>query len=124
MIRISRIVAKNRIFDLLKQKYVSKIEIRQGKQNFKNPAICKLDIYLRLDDDDNSYFKSIMSNIKEWGIEHKINIAVTTANMAIMDGFIKESAFDDFDYPIPKKYKELCEMYSQTWMNLFNCKKI
>lgn len=26
--------------------------------------------------------------------------------MALHDGFIKESAFDDFDYPMPKKYKE------------------
>lgn len=51
MIRISRIVTKDRICDLLEKKYVSKIELRQHKQNLKNLAICKADIYLRLDDD-------------------------------------------------------------------------
>lgn len=37
----------------------------------------------------------------DWG--RNCNIAVTTANMALHDGFIKESAFD---YPMPKKYKD------------------
>lgn len=35
MIRISRIVAKDRIADLLDLSFVSKITLRQGKQGFK-----------------------------------------------------------------------------------------
>lgn len=31
--------------------------------------------------------------------------------MAIKDDYIKESAFDDFDYPMPKKYKDLCDIF-------------
>lgn len=123
MIRISRIVAKDKIFNLLERKYISKIELKQHKQKFRNPVICRAYIYLNLDN-DNEYFNSVMSNIKEWGINHNSNIAVTTANMAIMNGFIKESAFNDFNYPIPKRYKQLCEMYSQEWINLFNYGKI
>lgn len=40
------------------------------------------------------------------------------------DGFIKESAFDDFDYPMPKKYKDLCSVYSDEYFRLFNRRKI
>lgn len=57
MIRISRIIAKERIADLLNLNYVSKVELRQG---FKNPAICRVNIYLLLDID---YFHSTMNNI-------------------------------------------------------------
>lgn len=109
MIRISRIVAKDRIADLLDLNFVSKITLRQG---FKNPAICRVEIYLQVDN-DTEYFNSVMSNI-----------AVTTANMALHDGFIKESAFDDFDYPMPKKYKDLCSVYSDEYFRLFNRRKI
>lgn len=55
------------------------------------------------------------------GKERNCNIAVTTANMALHDGFIKESAFD---YPMPKKYKDLCSVYSDEYFRLFNRRKI
>lgn len=77
MIRISRIVAKDRIADLLDLNFVSKITLRQG---FKNPAICRVEIYLQV---DTEYFNSVMSNIVDWGKERNCNIAVTTANMAL-----------------------------------------
>lgn len=123
MIRISRIVAKNRIYDLLERKYISKIELKQHNQNFRNPAICRADIYLRLDD-DQCYFNSILNNIREWSIKTNSNTARTTDDRSAKDGFIKESAFDDFNYPMPRRYKQLCEMYSQEWMNLFNYGKL
>ena len=41
--------------------------------------------------------------------------------MALKDGFIKESAFDD---PVPKKYKALCDIYSASYFNLFNRRKL
>lgn len=61
MIRISRIVAKDRIADLLDLNFVSKITLRQG---FKNPAICRVEIYLQVDN-DTEYFNSVMSNTGE-----------------------------------------------------------
>lgn len=115
-----RIVAKDRIADLLDLNFVSKITLRQG---FKNPAICRVEIYLQVDN-DTEYFNSVMSNIVDWGKERNCNIAVTTANMALKDGFIKESAFDDFNYPVPKKYKALCDIYSASYFNLFNRRKL
>lgn len=68
MIRISRIVAKDRITDLLDLNFVSKITLRRRKQGFKNPAICKVEIYLQVDNDEK-YFNSIMTTIIGWGKE-------------------------------------------------------
>lgn len=118
MIRITRIIAKSRIVDLLSLNYVSKVELKQ-KQGFKNPAICRVNIYLRLED-DISYFHSILGVIRDWAINNKCGIAHATVNCAFRDGFIKESAFEDFDYPMPKKYKDLCNVYSDEYFNLFN----
>ena len=123
MIRISRIVAKDRIADLLDLNFVSKITLRQGRQGFKNPVICKVEIYLQVDNDEK-YFNSIMTTIIGWGKKYNCNTAVTTANMALHDGFIKESAFDDFDYPMPEKYRNLCNMYSDEYFKLFNIRRI
>lgn len=36
--------------------------------------------------------------------------------MALKDGFIKESAFDDFNYPVPKKYKALCDQVTLIYL--------
>lgn len=123
MIRISRIIAKNRIADLLDLNYVSKVELKQGRQGLTNPAICRVNIYLQLKD-DVSYFHSILSVIREWAMNNKCTVARTTVDCAFRDGFIKESAFNDFDYPMPKKYKDLCDIYSEEYFKLFNHGKI
>ena len=123
MIRISRIVAKDRITDLLDLNFVSKITLRRRKQGFKNPAICKVEIYLQVDNDEK-YFNSIMTTIIGWGKKYNCNTAVTTASTALEDGFIKESAFNDFNYSMPKKYKNLCNMYSDEYFKLFNIRRI
>ena len=73
-----------------------------------------MEIYLQVDNDT-----LIVLNIVDWGKERNCNIAV--ANMALHDGFIKESAFD---YPMPKKYKDLCSVYSDEYFRLFNRRKI
>ena len=33
-------------------------------------------------------------------------------------------AFDDFDYTIPRRYKKLCNVYSDEYFRLFNRRKI
>ena len=57
-----RIIAKERIADLLDLNFVSKIELRQGKQGFNNPAICRVEIYLLLEN-DKEYFNSKMTDV-------------------------------------------------------------
>lgn len=116
MIRITRIIAKDRIADLLDLNFVSKVELKQGRQGFKNPAICKVNIYLTLPD-DISYFHSIMYNIID-----KEGSSACVAQTAIKDGFIKESTFRDISSQ--KRYTDLCNYYSQDFFDLFNRKKL
>lgn len=121
MIRISRIIAKNKICDLLGLDNVTKVEIRQSKQKFNNPHICRVLIYFTINGKYNSdYLNQVIDKIFKWAKDNKNNTAKTTAQMAYKDGFIKESAFDDFDFPFPEKYKELCDKYSQEFFNEFN----
>ena len=54
----------------------------------------------------------------------ELGLTVNQVPMALKDGFIKESAFDDFNYPVPKKYKALCDIYSASYFNLFNRRKV
>ena len=121
--RISRIVAKDSANDGELGRTVNPLPLGLVGSNPTYPAICRVEIYLQVDN-DTEYFNSVMSNIVDWGKERNCNIAVTTANMALHDGFIKESAFDDFDYPMPKKYKDLCSVYSDEYFRLFNRRKI
>ena len=51
MIWFSRFVAKDRLADLLVLHFVSKLTLMQGRQGFKNPAICRVEIYLKVDND-------------------------------------------------------------------------
>ena len=41
------------------------LELRQGKQGFNNPAICRVEIYLLLEN-DKEYFNSKMADIMSW----------------------------------------------------------
>lgn len=100
-----------------------KLPINTSGSSETNPAICRVEIYLLLEN-DKEYFNSKMTDIMSWAQKNKCNIAFTTASMALKDGFIKESAFDDFNYPVPKKYKALCDIYSASYFNLFNRRKL
>lgn len=117
MIRICRIVAKTKIFDILSLPEVSKIEIKQGKQNFDNPAICKVQIYLL---PDSNLFKACISLMQQIADKNNNNKIRTSANMALQNGFIKESTFDNCALKMPKYYKKICEKYSQDFFNVFN----
>lgn len=119
MIRISRIIAKDRVANLLDLDYVAGISIRHREQGFRNPAICRVDIYLQVPT-DSIYFRGITHEIIKWGRDNKCNRAVSTCITAKREGFIKESAFDDFPYPMPREYKKLCKLYSQQYFDVFN----
>ena len=65
-----------------------------------------------------------MSNIVDWGKQRNYNFAVYTVNIVNNVGINKVTAFDVFDYPMPKKYKDLCSVYSDEYFRLFNMRKI
>lgn len=122
MIRISRIVSKCKVVDLLCLHFISKVEVKQGEQGFNNPDICRVNIYLN--PGPKRYFSDEMNKIIKWGEDNKCKIAETTAITALNFGFIKESAFDDFNYPMPHNYKKMCEFYSDEFFEHFNKKEI
>ena len=125
MYRITRVVPKNNIYDLLSLDCVSKVEIKQGKNNFRNPRICRVDIYLTFPSNDSSFFKNSMTFLYTWGINNKNNYVATTSAMALKDKFIKESSMTKMpeNLSIPKWYKEMSAKYSQEMLdNMFKIK--
>ena len=119
MYRITRVVPKNNIYDLLSLDCVSKVEIKQGKNNFRNPKICRVDIYLIYPVNDSCFFKNSITFLYTWGINNKNNYVATTSAMALKDRFIKESSITKMpeNIPIPKWYKEVSEKYSQEMLD-------
>ena len=125
MYRITRVVPKNNIYDVLSLDCVSKVEIKQGKNNFRNPKICRVDIYLTFPFNDSCFFKNSITSLYTWGISNKNNYVTTTSAMALKDRFIKESSLTKMpeNLPIPKWYKEVSEKYSQEMLdNMFKIK--
>ena len=125
MYRITRVVPKNNIYDLLLLDCVSKVEIKQGKNNFRNPKICRVDIYLTFPFNDSCFFKNSITSLYTWGINNKNNYVATTSAMALKDRFIKESSITKMpeNISIHKWYKEVSEKYSQEMLdNMFKIK--
>ena len=125
MYRITRVVPKNNIYDVLLLDCVSKVEIKQGKNNFRDPKICRVYIYLTFPFNDSCFFKNSITSLYTWGISNKNNYVATTSAMALKDRFIKESSITKMpeNIPIPKWYKEVSEKYSQEILdNMFKIK--
>ena len=125
MYRITRVVPKNNIYDLLSLDCVSKVEIKQGKNNFRNPKICRVDIYLTFLTNDNAFFKNSVTFLHTWGISNKNNYVIVTSAMALKDQFIKESSITKMpeNLSIPKWYKEMSAKYTQEMLdNMFKIK--
>ena len=118
MIRISRIINKNKVADLVQLPFISKVTLRKRDQGFRNTNLCKVQIYVQVPN-DVEYFDLEMQKIIEWGKQNHCDKAVTTASRALHDKFIKESAFSDFDYPIPERYSFICRTYTDNYFNLF-----
>lgn len=122
MIRITRVVSKDRLTDLLNLKFVSRIELKQRKQTLNNPDVCSVNIYLATK--PAHYFKFQMEKIVKWGKENKSDIAENIAITALKDGFIKEGSFKRIDFPMPIKYKKMCNRYSDEFFKSFNKREI
>ena len=118
MIRIRRLVKKSTVCDIVKLPYVAKIEIKAGKcKSVKNPELISLYIYLNrsLSGHEMSEFKVIMNNLLQNPNIPKTYLSII--HTAIIDGFIKESAFDKLKVPMDVTYHRLCRMYSQDYFD-------
>lgn len=117
MIRIRRLVKKSTVCDIIKLPYVAKIELLSRKANQKNPNIISAHIYLNrsLSGHEMSEFKVIMNNLLQNPNIPKTYLSII--HTAIIDGFIKESAFDKLKVPMDVTYHRLCRMYSQDYFD-------
>ena len=117
MIRIRRLVKRSTVCDIIKLPYVAKIELLSRKANQKNPNIISAHIYLNrsLSGHEMSEFKIIMNNLLQNPNIPKTYLSII--HTAIIDGFIKESAYDKLKVPMDIQYHRLCRMYSQDYFD-------
>lgn len=93
MIRTTLILDKRGLFEIFELESISKIEIKKSKNNFRNPNLCKIYIYHRI---DNHQFNTFLGNIKSYikllektGSPDKRFI--TGIYSSLKDGFIRQT---------------------------------
>lgn len=116
MLRITRLVASNRLADIVNLEGVCKIELKQGKQKGLRKPISKVQIYLL---PDAHLLNSYLGNMRTLALQTGNNKLRIVADTAQRDHFIREAAFIKFNYPMPRHYKKYCDKYSQEFFNTF-----
>lgn len=115
MLRITRLVKKDCLFDLFKDKNVSSLKLYSSLNNsLKDLTVAKVDIYLRIPKEE--FFRAL-NQYESKGASSKNNCVVTTVSCARRDGFLKESAFSDFgsDYTPSKTMQLFMKAYNQQY---------
>lgn len=115
MLRITRFVKKDKLFNLFNDLNISSLKMYTSlNKALKDKTVVKVDIYLRIPKDEylewlNKYFTI--------GKNKKHNVVITTLYSAKRDGFLKESAFDDFgtDYLPSETMLSYMNTYSQQY---------
>lgn len=117
MIRISRLVKKALICDILSLPNIAKIELLRRKANQTNPYIIRAYIYLNIDNSgrERTIFNNLMNSI-----DKTTNKIRTTIDQAVLDGFIKESTYKELGISMDESVEELCSRYNQEFF--FNMK--
>ena len=123
MIRITKLVGKSEIFNILTNPDVSKIELLHSQNaSLKNPDICRVNIYIRMKIDS---LCSIVGNCKELHKKHKgwkkgNSSYVSGICTVLQSGFIKRSTIrkleeieisENIKFGIPKHYNELISKF-------------
>lgn len=119
MIRINRLVKRNKICDLLKLPHVAKVELKQGKSNQKDPSVIRVCIYLTCSHlcNESALFRNLLRTlVNKPDVSDEV---YSTLKTAIRDNFIKESTCNKLNIPIPKIYLELCSAYNQEFFDKF-----
>lgn len=125
MIRITRFIAKDRVFDVLYLPFVSKIELHsQGNRTLTNPAICKVNIYLIMQDETSTSYNRCLNKIDEYGIKNNNTKVRALVSAAKTDGFFQEKRLSLFPDSLAKEYRGLCAYYSKEFFDLFNHHKV
>lgn len=119
MIRINRLIRKSTIYEVLQLPNVAKIELIRRKANQKDSNRIRIRIYLTRSHNgmEREEFNGVMGSILN---RAKISDnTYSTVKTAILDGFIKESTYNNLEVPMDKKYAELCQRYNQEFFDKF-----
>ena len=115
MLRITRFVKKEKLFELINDSNISKFELHTSlNKRLRDETVVKVNIYLRIPKNE---FLSFLSTYKDKASKQGDNMVFITLNMAHEDYFLKESAFDDFGigYDPSKTMKLFIEKYNQQY---------
>lgn len=105
MLRITRIIKREILFDILDLPNISKIEIKQGKNNLHDLTLCRVNVYIVV-----PTFEVEINNILE-DLNH--NALKSTALTARRDEFVKESFLEKINFKSAEQCKYWSEKYSQ-----------
>ena len=123
MLRITKLVPKVDLFTLLNNPDVAKVEMLNNQNaTLKNPYICRVQIYLRINKNDLSFLtancEAATQRHETWQKGHKP--FVTGICSIKQAGFIKWSAvqklanisnIEGVDFGIPKSYQKLVAQF-------------
>lgn len=125
MIRITRFVARDRLFDVLNLPFVSKIELHsRDNRTLVNPAICKMHIYLSMENETSPSYNKCMTEIGNWARSERNHEVLVMTVTAKLDGFFQEKRLSLFPKYFAEEYRRLCTYYSEEFFNLFNHHKM
>lgn len=119
MIRINRLIRKSTIYEVLQLPNVAKVELVRRKANQKDSNRIRIRIYLTRSNSgmEREEFNGVMGSIL--GIATISDNTYSTVKTAILDGFIKESTYNNLGVPMDAKYAELCKRYNQEFFDKF-----
>lgn len=119
MIRINRLIRKSTIYEVLQLPNVAKVELVRRKANQKDSNRIRIRIYLTRSNSgmERDEFNGVMGAIL--GIATISDNTYSTVKTAILDGFIKESTYNNLGVPMDAKYAELCKKYNQEFFDKF-----
>lgn len=115
MIKISRIIYAPMVLSILNLEGVHKIELLKRRQGFDKPIV-RVHIYIKYNENN---FRAHLKDLRELAIHTNNTKMRTIIDQSQHDGFIKETAYEEMGHSMPKKFKELCEKYSQEFFNKY-----
>lgn len=115
MLRITRFIKKEKLFELINDQNVAKFELKtRYNRQLKDKTVVKINIYVKINKD--AFYDFIDKNITK-SIKENNEIVLSTLDQTKRNGFLKESAFDDFgkNYPPCMPMIRILNKYTQQY---------
>ena len=115
MLRITRFIKKEKLFNLIDDLNIGKFELHTSlNKNLNDRTVVKVNVYIRI---PKQNFYNFVDKYLTKSKNEKNNMVFVTLTQAKVDYFLKESAFDDFgsEYPPSKEMSEIFNKYNQQY---------